>query len=571
MASMMKMHIFAFVAMLAAPALAQPTASGSLQGVVVKAGSLDPLSKAIVELRADDGSVPVISSTTTESDGRFLFLNVRPGRYRVLVARSGYVRRPLSVTITPAQPQVVQVALTPTATMSGHVYGASGDPLGNVDVQALKASYQGGRRTLTSVQSVRTNDRGEYRLFWLPAGRYYVSATHPDAPTGPTEMMNSVISTGSFVTILPGGGMRGTGDPVIRGGPFGPLSRESERYMVVYYPGTNRELDAAAIELRAGSEVGGVDIPLAPVRARHVRGVVINGATGEVARYAGVRVDNLGRGMGPGVNGESNPNGTFDLTLLPGPHMLVGTAGTGDGYLSVDVRDSDIDGLRIVAAPSFDIPGRIVADGPVNAADMENLRLSLRREGAAPSSPAYSLYSNPLADGSFVVDATPGDYRMSVAPVLALAPGPALTVPKGLENAYIKSISLGNVDVLNRGVHLEGPTSVPIEIVIGTHPGALEGSVLTDQQAAAAGVTVVLLPDVRGRSDLYRTTTTDLSGRFHLDRVPPADYKAFAWEEVSDGVWQDSEFMRAVESRGAPVRVAEGASATVRVTVIPPQ
>ena len=551
-----------------------PAASGSLQGVVVKAGSLDPLSKAIVELRADDGSAPLISSTTTESDGRFLFLNVRPGRYRIVTARSGYVRRPLSITVPQTQPQVVQVVLTQTATISGRVYGTTGEPLGNVDVQALKASYQDGRRTLTRVQSVRTNDRGEYRLFWLPAGRYYVSATHPDAPMGPMERMNGMKFAGSFVMAGVGGGARGTGDSIGQGGgPFVPSdAQKTERYVVAYFPGTIREADASAIELRAGSDVGGVDIPLAPVRAWHVRGVVINGATGEVAQYAGVRVDNLNVGRGSNITlGDIDRDGSFDLTLFPGPHTLVGTAGTGEGYVSVDVRDADIDGLRIVAVPEFNISGRIATDGPVEAADMENLRIRLHRDDGAGATPS-NLYSNPGPDGSFVVEATPGNYRVSVVPLLGYAPGPSLTALKSLANAYVKFIRLGNVDVLNAGVHLEGPPTTPLEIVIGTNPGALGGSVLTAQQAAAAaGVTVVLLPDVRGRSDLYRTTTTDPSGRFHLDRVPPGDYKAFAWEDVSDGAWQDSEFMRGLEPRGTPLHVAEGSTAAVQLTVIPPE
>ena len=62
----------------------------------------------------------------------------------------------------------MQASLTPTAAISGRVYGASGEPLGNVDVSALKPSYQDGRRILTAVQTMRTDDRGEYRLFWLP-------------------------------------------------------------------------------------------------------------------------------------------------------------------------------------------------------------------------------------------------------------------------------------------------------------------------------------------------------------------------------------------------------------------
>ena len=67
--------------------------------------------------------------------------------------------------------------------------------------------------------------------------------------------------------------------------------------MPVYFPGTIAEQAALVFDLRAGADAGGADIPLAPIRARHVRGVVINGATGQLAQYAGLEVDgtNVGR------------------------------------------------------------------------------------------------------------------------------------------------------------------------------------------------------------------------------------------------------------------------------------
>ena len=169
------------IALLAGPALAQPPATGSIQGFVPRAGTNEPLSKATVDIRGDDSSTPPLHTRTTESDGRFLIPDIRPGRYRVVVNRPGYVRRTLGVAVFGGQTENVQAALTQTAAIFGRVYGSNGDPIGNVDVAALRPSYMDGQRILTPVQIVRTNDRGEYRLFWLAPGRYYVSATHPDA------------------------------------------------------------------------------------------------------------------------------------------------------------------------------------------------------------------------------------------------------------------------------------------------------------------------------------------------------------------------------------------------------
>ena len=133
----------------------------------------------------------------------------------------------------------------------------------------------------------------------------------------------------------------------------------------------------------------------------------------------------------------------------------------------------------------------------------------------------------------------------------------------------MKSIRLGNMDVLNGPLHLEGKPSALLEIVIGKNSGAIDGQVVTSPQASAADVSVVLVPDVRRRTELYRTTTTDGAGRFHMDHVPPGDYKVFSWEEVEDGAWYDPEFLRAVENRGTRIRIVEGRTETVRVEVMP--
>jgi hypothetical protein len=586
----MNVVCLALIALLAGPALAQQAVTGSIQGLVSRAGTSEPLSRATVEIRLDDSSIPPLYTTTTESDGRFLITNVRPGRYRVAVTRPGYVRRTLGVTVFGGRSEDVRVLLTQTAAIFGRVHGTNGEPIGNVDVAALRASYQDGHRILTPVQIVRTDDRGEYRLFWLPAGKYYVSATHPDAK-GPAERMIDVMGVGVFSggSAAPRFGIvRSTGDPAAAGTPVFEREHETqpqERYMPVYFPGTIAEQAALAIDLSVGADAGGVDIPLAPVRARRVRGVVINGATGQLAQYAGLSVDgrDVGRADRPRGFAQDayriDPQGSFDLTLFPGPHTLMGTAGTGVGYAFVDVGDADIEGVQIVAIPAVNIAGRIVADGPVTSADVEDLRISLRRDlPVQATSPMRSPdnnadYSLPRPDGSFVVEATPGDLRVNIAPILNLAarpPGfPNLPVPPSLQRAYVKSVRLGDIDVLNNGLRLQGPVAGTLEIVLGTRPGVFEGTVLSDGQAAGPGVTVVLMPDVRRRTDLYRTGSTDSSGGFHLDRIAPGNYRAFAWQEIGDGAWHDPEFMQLHEARGARVAIGEGGTTEIRLTLIP--
>jgi protocatechuate 3,4-dioxygenase beta subunit len=540
----------------------------SIQGIVVRQGSSDPLSNATVELRGDSENT-LIRSITTEADGRFLFENIRPGRYHLTATRRGYVRPPLTVTIAAGQPApYVQLPMTLTGAISGRVYDTNGQPIGNIEVQAFKASYPEGRRVLIPVRSVVTNDLGDYRLFWLAPGRYYVAAIHPRAQGMFRRMFGGIrfgmrIGTPDVFTVA-----SGQADPALGGFEPEPES-ESDYYAPIYFGGTVDQELASAIDLRPASDFGGANIVVGPVRARHVRGVVLDGTTGQRAQYASIMFSrDMDRPVvkDPEVDRE---NATFDILLLPGVHTLNASSASGSGYAIVKVGDTDINNVTIMTTPGFDIRGRIAIEGqPGTVAFFDSLRIRLRPDTSREEDPGNSAYSVPLADGSFTVDAGTGDYRVNIAPILNITPlRGAATLPPAFQNAYVKSIRLGNADVLNGGLHLERLPTAPLEVVIGTNPGALDGQVVSERQGPVSDLSVVLVPQIRRRIELYRTTTTDSNGRFHFDRLPPGDYKVFSWEEVEDGAWYDPEFLRPYENQGALVRIVEGRTENARVPV----
>jgi len=138
------------------------------------------------------------------------------------------------------------------------------------------------------------------------------------------------------------------------------------------------------------------------------------------------------------------------------------------------------------------------------------------------------------------------------------------------QNAYLKFARLGPMDVLNQGLHIERQPGVPLEIVVGTDSGAVDGTVTSNKQEPSANVTVVLVPDPvhRNRSELYRSVMTDSQGRFHFGGVTPGDYKLFAWEDVESGAWQDSDFLRPFEERGRLIQVKSSGSTSADLIVI---
>ena len=131
---------------------------------------------------------------------------------------------------------------------------------------------------------------------------------------------------------------------------------------------------------------------------------------------------------------------------------------------------------------------------------------------------------------------------------------------------------LGDTDVLNGGLHFNSQPDETLEVVIGANPGTLEGRALDGQREPAPGVVVTLFAAERSiriyRTDMYKVTSTDTSGRFQVQGLPPGDYKVFAWEGVENGSWMDPELVARYENWGQAVHIEEGKSQTVDLPLI---
>src|SRR5262249_16262227 len=276
------------------------SATSSLQGRVVRWGTNEPLAKATIELRREQTgpSVPFVATST--ADGTFVFAGIPAGQYRVVATRAGFVRAEYGqrwpngagtlLTVPPGQEiGNVPIPMLPTGAISGTVRDQFGRPLGNADVDAYVASYRTGRRVLTKTQSVVSDDRGEYRLFWLTPGHYFVAARHPELSGGPMRV--------GGMTMGGGGGPRGfqrfstngdnAGAAAIAFGPRRVAPKEKDT--AVYYPNTSDEAGAAALDVTPAAELQSIDFVVAPVPLHRVRGRVVYESNNEPAMSAKVQ------------------------------------------------------------------------------------------------------------------------------------------------------------------------------------------------------------------------------------------------------------------------------------------
>jgi protocatechuate 3,4-dioxygenase beta subunit len=562
----------------AIPVQAQPQRSpASIEGVVVKLGTSEPIAKANLQLdievsedRLADRRDQLHRNATSDGNGHFIFENVAPGKYQLIATyEGGFVpaeygqRSPtgqgIPFDIAAGQKKTgIQLAMSPTGAITGRVYDRDGEPLGNTQVYALRPVYKDGRRTTAIVQTVVSDDRGEYRLYWLAPGRYFVGAK-PDASevhiTPPTRFGTYEQATNAVVH-----------RHRLKSGEVA-----EEMYLPVYYPNTVDISAASAIAVTAGATVGSVDIAAGSglITPHHIHGRVFD-QSGQPA--GGAILTAIPRTTDPYVvtpRGQSASDGIFDIPgVANGSYQIFanisGEARTLNGIAAVEVSDKDIQNVSIMMTPGFRLSGRFVMEA--NAGPGNGARGSFPRLGDLVRDPeAVGIFSgfadfnlSAANDGAFSYDGIqPGDFRLTV---LQLPP-----------DGYIKSMRMGNADVLTDGLHLRSAPDSTIEIVIGANAGRIEGSVVNTRGETLSNRTVVLVPEVRlrQRNDLYRVVFTDNTGVFQMQGITPGTYKLFAWENVETGAWQDPDFIQPYDGAGRLIRINEGSNENLQLSVIP--
>lgn len=520
---------------------------GSVRGVVT--GSSDePLRKAEVTLRSMGGRGIVGRSpmpggggggvwmATTDASGTFAFDNVPPGTYNLSVQRNGYVRheygsRPGSrgsagITVSDGQQlSGVSVKMVPHGVIAGRVLDEDGDPVLQASVQVLRERWIANRRQMTPMAADSTNDLGEYRLAGLMPGRYHlmVSFNRPE-PQG-------------------------------RPRPEGAISDLS--YAPIYYPGVSELSQATSVQVTPGQEMRGVDFQLRKAPTFRIRGRVVD-ESGKPATSTGVMAipaDGAAFGM-RGMGMIRNSEGQFEIAgLVPGTYNLVANRMSRDrarttARQTVQVGNRDLDGVVLQMQPTFEISGTVRVPEGLGVSGARVMAESL--DPGVPFQPTVGGVVEP--GGTWKLQGVaPGRYRLYMTPV-----------PQG---SYLKAVMVQGQDI-TAGADISA-AATGIELLLGSKAPEVTGSVIGAEKEPVSGATVVLVPESGRREHywLFRTGTTIDNGAFALRGIVPGSYTAYAFRETEDGAWYNSEFLKAAEGRGVALKLAEGSTETVQITV----
>jgi 5-hydroxyisourate hydrolase-like protein (transthyretin family) len=540
------------------------------------------------------GSVGVVSKASppawTDDRGRFVFANVEPGTYRLIFDSEGFSKRdygqrtengegvPMVLTAGQAKTDIV-MRLMPVASIEGRLRDATGQPAAGVPVQLFRFEYdETGKKTVKSLAATHSDDRGEYRMYFLPPGRYYLSAGNRAGSTRPEDEAG----------FAPG---------LVGAGYFTP-NRMPQKYGLSYYPGVADVSLAIPIELQPGADLRNIDLPVDTQKSYRVRGRVVDQSTGRPPQDATFSlmadIDEAAlilAGFGIGANGlYEASDGTFEIrnvssgrysltatlpgqpvaklpdisTLTPEERTALFRADMAEqqrrpsASMVLNVANADVEGLMLTVGTGYPIAGRFRIEG--NTATLPLPMGVLRVLLSSPTMARFNDFGNMLeptaGDGSFrLTSVHTGEYRLAV-----------FGVPAGF---YVKHARLGGTDVLNGPLRVSGPQSDTLDILISSNMGAISGVALNAAGQPAPGARVVLIPNNRERTELFRPVSSDSTGRFNIPLVAPGEYILAAWDAIEPYAFFDPELIRQAERQGKAIRVAELSNQTTTVTSIP--
>src|SRR5262249_43248269 len=132
-----------------------------------------------------------------------------------------------------------------------------------------------------------------------------------------------------------------------------------------------------------------------------------------------------------------------------------------------------------------------------------------------------------------------------------------------LTNYYIKAISFGHTDALREGITVERTPDAPIEILISSNPGKVEGTVVDNDGKPVQSAQITLIPIERDQPDRYRIASTDTNGHFNFAGLFPTSYKLFACDNIEPNAYRDLEFLQRYENQGKQTSITEGSNPAV--------
>lgn len=474
----------------------------------------------------------------TDQDGVYRITKVASGSYLVAPVAPAFV---MTESANNPQGQSVIVSenenidginfeLTPGGVITGKVSDSEGHPLIEERVALMSADGHVQRGPLF-INAVATDDRGVYRIFGVPAGRYTVSVA----------------------------------DPRLGGGARRQVAAQT------YYPDVTDVAKAGIVNVEEGSESTKIDITVgeapqgytvtgrvvdeesgAPVAGVYIQLMVIEiidgNNTRSSSRYVDARTDAQGQFRLPNTQ-----PGKYDLTIYPPDDSDVRAGAP----VRFDVIDQDVSGLVVKATKGATIAGTVVFEGGKNgpaqsAAPMwimvytrnENNNGGINSNRTVRLKPDGTFFAGGLAAGLVNINIQPGGNNIN-GYSLTRVERDGVVQPNGIQ--------------IQNGEHVSG-----VRLVMTFSSGSIRGVVKIENGTLPPTARMFIQIMKAGeQTPSPRAAEVDARGHFLMEGLPAGSYElhliAFAPE------WQQQR--RVPPTAKQIVTVNEGEAADVTLTL----
>jgi hypothetical protein len=430
-----------------------------------------------------------------------------------------------------AEVKDVIVRLMPLGIISGRIIDESNEPVRGVEVRLLALDYYRGRQTLSTMNSAVTDDRGEYRIFDIRPGSYYLLAE-----------FNLNKDLNKTLAIPP---------------PKG--STLDIAYPPIFYPSTSDMPQAQKMMVNPGDELH-ADFALVPMQAVSIQGRVVNGLTNRpvakpnVTAYWGENTAVMART----AELTEQENGFEIRGIGPGTYTLR-TTFTDDGEnftdeRTVEVTSQGIKNLVIAGLPDFEVTGHV----RLESAKLPAWYPSVEFASVGPKVGSIFRVGTNRADLQFNGKLHPGDHYK-------------VNVPNLPQDFYLKSVKVSGREVPNTDLVIGG-RHPELDLLVSPAGGHIEGSALNDRKEPVSGSYLLLVPDFSDKInvDAIRTMRTDSKGKFVIRGVAPGIYRLFAFEDIEiNELLNQPDQLKSYEANAQLVRVEEGGKYTVELKPVP--
>jgi hypothetical protein len=521
-----RLFALAFTLLVLQAAAQQP--NGAVSGRVVSAQTGEGIGGVSVQI-APRGR-PGNQAATTAPDGSFSFPSLFPGEYLLSAQKQAHQpaqQLPIRLKLEKDQSRtVVEIRLHRPGVITGRIKDAEGLPVVKTEVTAYRLTWPDGHQTLVSAGASQSDDRGEYRISGLPAGRYVLAAAPPppDVPAG-------------------------DGAPAL---------------VRTFYPSGARASQSTAVAVNWGQEVTNTDFELRPQAGMCIAGHAIDGQAAAPCCSCALRLNTAEEGYSVPIGGAGvdRVGGYRFCGLSAGAYRIsmldMGTPNRAIASRNVQLGKSDLRDADVVLGAEHTVAGRLVFDSPPEDLSRKqmNIRVRFRRADTLANGPSAEAGS----DGSFSVEGLSG--------------GTYLVQMEGVPGGYLKSLRLAGRDLPSPQIDIpEQGSPGELEIVAGFDSASVEVTVKSPDPAATGGSpdAVVALFPTEGSSPyrVQRRVRTGATGSISLTDVAPGTYLVYAFAESGANEWDDPEVRRRFPNYGRTVELSAGKREKVELTLLP--